>query len=112
LGFTGGAGGAGQGGGLFTSGGTLSFTNDTFRADTATGGTGGNGGTGGSRSTTGTGGSGGAGQGGGFVAQAPTSVTQSSVTLTLDQATGGSGGSGRPRGSRGTESNKNFLIIP
>jgi hypothetical protein len=109
-GGAGGAGGAGQGGGLFTSGGTLSFSNDTFRSDTATGGNGGNGGS--DSSASGAGGNGGVGQGGGFFAQAPTSVSLSTLTFTADQALGSTGGTGNPEGTRGLGSNKDGLIVP
>ena len=92
-------GGAGQGGGLFTSGGTLSLSNDTFSADTATGGNGGNGGSG--PIGAGAGGAGGAGQGGGFLALAPTSVTQSALTFVANTAIGGSGRRRQPERLQG-----------
>ena len=80
----GGAGFAGQGGGISNLG-TISITNSTISSNTATGGAG--------LSNTNPGGAGGAGQGGGiFNSGTITSLTNS--TLSGNTATGGAGGTG------------------
>ena len=95
----GGNGGAGQGGGLYAGGGSVTLANITVSSDTASGGPGGGGGSGngpgfpGGNGGGGNGGSGGAGQGGGLYAGGG-SVTLTHSTLSNDKALGGNGGSG------------------
>ncbi|HMF36365.1 MAG TPA: hypothetical protein VKF17_06980, partial [Isosphaeraceae bacterium] len=117
VGGVGGTGGNGEGGGLYSSGGSVSINNSTFTNDTALGGTGGTAGTesGNTVSVTdcdvavstvitqgasggGVGGTGGNGEGGGLYSSGgPVSINYS--TFTNDTAQGGSGGTGGTGGS-------------
>jgi hypothetical protein len=112
-GGAGGAGGSSQGGGLFSTAGTLGLTNSTFSTNTLTAGSGGAGGTGGNASGTTSkivGASGGAGGNGGLPQGAGIFAASGTVTLTADtvaanlanDSTGGAGGEpGNPKGTKG-----------
>jgi len=101
----GGNGGAGQGGGLYCSSGSLTITNTTFSGDSAQGGTGGKGGTatGPTESNSsgsainaigGNGGNGGNGEGGGLYCSVGSLTIAADTTVSSNSAGGGSGGPG------------------
>ncbi|MHB8646743.1 MAG: choice-of-anchor Q domain-containing protein [Thermomicrobiales bacterium] len=98
-GGTGGNGGKGgtATGGAVSNAGTMTSTNSTLVANSATGGTGGDGGlagTGTGSSDKGYGASGGMGQGGGIVTTFSGTLTVTNVTISGNGAVGGAGGTG------------------